>query len=91
MSDSAPITCFADAVRVFGKTEEADPVIGLARQLYADSSDDDIEVDDVAVVSYGEHGAWVSGWVFVSNQALRRAGIVNPEDPEAPIEGDDDE
>jgi hypothetical protein len=39
--------------------------INRARDLYAVSSDDDIEIDDNAKVSHGTNGTWVQAWVFV--------------------------
>ena len=39
--------------------------IDRARDLYAMSSDDDIEIDDNAKVSHGDDGVWVQAWVFV--------------------------
>ncbi len=39
--------------------------IDRARDLYAVSSDDDIEIDDDAKVSHVPGGVWVQAWVFV--------------------------
>jgi len=40
-------------------------LVNEARQLYADRSNDNIEVDDNAKVSKGDDGAWVQAWVWV--------------------------
>lgn len=48
-----------------------------AWRLAADStyvSDGEIEVDDDAVVSVGEEGAYVAAWVWVSGAACRHCG-----------------
>ncbi len=39
--------------------------IQRARQLYAERSDDDVEIDDNATISESENGVWVSAWVWV--------------------------
>lgn len=39
--------------------------ITAARSNYAEPSGDDIEIDDVPLVSTAEGGAWVSAWVWV--------------------------
>ena len=40
-----------------------------ARKLYADHSDDDIEIDDNAAVHRNdEGGAWVRAWVYVRDE-----------------------
>lgn len=44
--------------------------IARARRLYAQGSDDDIEIDDDALVSEGDGGAWVQAWVWVPNQEV---------------------
>ena len=48
-------------------TREA--LVSTARTIYADGSDDNIEVDDGAVISVGEDGAWVSAWVWVPEES----------------------
>ena len=48
------------------KTTEA-AYIEAARRIYADESDDDIEIDSDAVVSEVEGGAFVQAWVWVPN------------------------
>ena len=40
------------------------PVIDAAREEYAS---DDVEIDDDAVCSMAESGAWVSAWVWVAD------------------------
>lgn len=39
--------------------------IDEAREMYAQGSDDNIEIDDDALVSEGDGGAWVQAWVWV--------------------------
>ena len=47
------------------KSETARPgEIGKARALY---QEDDIEIDDDALVSRAEDGFWVQAWVWVGN------------------------
>ena len=42
-----------------------------ARKLYANGSDDDIEIDDRAPVSRNEEdGAWVRAWVYVRDEEV---------------------
>ena len=43
--------------------------IDEARKMYAEGSDDDIEIDDDALVSEGEGGTWVQAWVWVAAEA----------------------
>ena len=42
-------------------------IIWAAREIYADPSDDDVEVDDNAQVNINETGAWVAAWVWVTD------------------------
>lgn len=42
-------------------------IVALARTLYADGSDDDIEIDDNPATSESDHGTWVAAWVHVPN------------------------
>lgn len=45
--------------------------LSAARELYADKSDDDIEVDDDASLSPNEElGCWVQGWLYVRREDL---------------------
>ena len=39
--------------------------IAEARQLYADGSNNDVEVDDNAACSRAKHGVWVQAWVWL--------------------------
>jgi hypothetical protein len=39
--------------------------IATARRLYADGSDDSLEIDDKPFVAPADKGAWVSAWVWV--------------------------
>lgn len=40
--------------------------IEAAREEYAQGSDDNIEIDDDALVSEGEGGYWVQAWVWIA-------------------------
>ena len=43
-----------------------DDLVDQARSMYADPSDNSIEIDDYAVgVSRADEGAWVNAWVWV--------------------------
>lgn len=42
-----------------------------AREIYADGSDDDIEVDDNAEVHDVVEGYWVQAWVYVPNELIK--------------------
>jgi hypothetical protein len=45
--------------------------IEQAREKYANPSNDDVEVDDDAVISHGnDDGVWVQAWVWVDNPEL---------------------
>lgn len=46
-----------------GPTREE--LIAVARQLFAEKSSDNIEVDDDARLSRAEKGSWVQAWVYV--------------------------
>lgn len=50
----------------------------------------EIEVDENAIVSVGNDGAFVSAWVFVSNDDLKDADTIDGDDAD-PDEEDDDE
>lgn len=47
----------------FATTKE----IHRARREYANSSDDNIEIDEEAATSRGEDGVWVAAWVWLPN------------------------
>lgn len=47
------------------RTEATQAEIARARRLYADRSNDDIEVDDDAACSVGEDGVWIAAWVWL--------------------------
>ena len=53
----------AESTRAQATPDEID----AARKAYAHGSDDNIEVDDNALVSRGEDGVWVQAWVWVRN------------------------
>lgn len=51
--------------------EQAEAIRSYAREVYADPSDNDVEVDDGAPVSTAGHsGYWVQAWVFVYAESL---------------------
>jgi len=56
-------------------------LVELARSVFADGSDNDIEVDDDAALSHGNDGIWVQAWVLLKNDVLRENGLSNPEAP----------
>lgn len=47
--------------------EKAGSVIGLAQAMYADDSENNIEIDADAAVSPNDDGTWVQAWVWVEN------------------------
>lgn len=52
-----------------GSQDDATPAeIARARELYAEGSDDDIEVDDNAKASRADDGLWVQAWVWLPNE-----------------------
>jgi hypothetical protein len=46
----------------------ADKFRRLAKDLYAAGSNDDIAVDQDALLSIVDNGVWVQGWLWVSNE-----------------------
>ena len=46
-----------------------------AREMYADGSDNDIEIDDDAGFSESDHGTWVQAWVHVRHEELEEQQI----------------
>ena len=51
-----------------GFQRATDEQIRRARELYANNSDNDVEIDDNAELSDGcDGGVWVSAWVWVPN------------------------
>jgi hypothetical protein len=44
--------------------------IQKARDMYADPSDDDIEIDDEPKVSESDVGCWVQAWVHVRKDEI---------------------
>lgn len=71
---------FSDCVRAFA-TEEDDPYVSAARTLYADGSDDDLEIDDHTVClgshSPGGRGKFVMAWVYVRDEDLACDEVVS--------------
>jgi hypothetical protein len=67
-----------DAINGFASDDD-DPFVKAAREHYASGSDGDIEIDRCAVVSQSDEGAYVMGWLWVSNE---RAGIDEDDGPE---------
>jgi hypothetical protein len=51
-------------------------IIELARDRHCLSSSEEIQVEEGGIVSIGNDGAWVQGWLFVPNDALRDAGLM---------------
>lgn len=47
-----------------------DQIRKTARQLYASSSNDDIEIDDDATVNKGNEASWVQAWVWVHHSDI---------------------
>lgn len=55
----------ADLRAAIDRTEPADAAeIEAARDAY---QDDDLEIDDDALVSHADEGYWVSAWVWIDN------------------------
>ena len=51
------------------KPANRERLLTLAREMYADPSNDDVEIDDDAQFSRaGSRGVWVQAWVYVSAQ-----------------------
>jgi hypothetical protein len=70
----------SDALAVLAERWQSDELAkfaAAARTIYADPSDDDIEIDDDPLFSDTDDGVWVSGWLWVSNTA---AGIESEDD-----------
>ena len=44
--------------------------IDRARAIYADTSDDNIEIDDLPAILPVSDGVWVAAWVWVSNSEV---------------------
>lgn len=58
-------TLLADLRAAIERTEPADPAeIEAARDGY---QDDDLEIDDDALVSHADEGYWVSAWVWIAH------------------------
>jgi hypothetical protein len=60
---------FADAVAVFHAAQVAsEPKAQAFISAAQDEADDDFEVDDNAIVSFGDEdgGAYVMGWIWIS-------------------------
>lgn len=54
-------------------TEQATPEeIQRARELYAFGSDDNIEIDDNALVSRGDDGCFVQAWVWLKDENVNK-------------------
>jgi len=58
---------FGDCVQAFGVTERQDPAVALARRLFHEEGD--IEIEDTTVVSRDEgYGAYVLAWVHIPEE-----------------------
>lgn len=55
-----------DVLLVYGHDDIA--LRSAAEALYADGSDDNIEIDGTYLTSESENGVWVSAWVFVPTE-----------------------
>jgi hypothetical protein len=59
-----------ERINIGGSHEDATPEeIARARERYAVTSDDDIEIDDSAKASRADDGTWVQAWVWLEKQA----------------------
>ena len=56
---------YPDCLPVLAALED-DPYVEAARQLIA--GDDDLSIDDRTITSEGNEGAWVLGWIWVSDE-----------------------
>lgn len=56
---------YQDCLPVFAAAED-DPYVEAARQLIA--GDDDLSIDDRTITSESDEGAWVLGWIWVSDE-----------------------
>jgi hypothetical protein len=69
----------AGAINVSGVWSSGDEIdklyVAKAQDEYATGSDDDVEIDDDAMVDPTEDGAWVYGRVFVRNNAVIDSAI----------------
>ena len=68
------------------KDENHDKFVTAARELYAQNSNDDIEVDDDAAISHSEKHSFVHAWVCVRNA---EAGIVEGTGDESSVSEND--
>ena len=50
-----------------------DQAIARARELYADGSNDDIEIDEHPDVEGTQDGTWVQAWVYVPHPDKEQA------------------
>lgn len=57
---------YTDIVPFFAAPAD-DPAVASAREHYAN---DDLEIDDRAILSVGDTGTWVSAWVFIPRSEL---------------------
>jgi hypothetical protein len=90
-SAGTPMNYIVGAACQLGTPRHQDLVLA-AREIYAEGSDDDIEVDPDAIISEGGDGIWVQGWLFLPNEVLDDYEIHNPERANGPDgDGDDDD
>lgn len=70
------------------ETDRDEAIKELARERHCYGSDNEVEVDDEhVIVSEGEDGAWVAGWLFVPNRLLDERGLLEAEDDDSQDEG----
>lgn len=62
--------------------------IDAARTMYAQGTDYSIEIDDGALVSNADEGAWVQAWVWVPHPADEPDEDEGPEPPYAGYESE---
>ncbi|MDI2144931.1 hypothetical protein KBJ94_23055 [Pseudomonas sp. ITA] len=67
---------FADCENYFGVDSSTNPFANAARAIYAERSDNEIEICERTVISRCEYGAFVGARVFVRDEQAGLPGIV---------------
>lgn len=57
---------FGDCIEIFA-ADKNDPYVAKAREDIGKS--DDIQIDDMTIISKSEQGAWVMAWLFISDES----------------------
>lgn len=65
-----------DGVDVEDADDKRNAWIATARAMYAEKSNDDIEIDDDANLSRSDVGCWVQGWLHVREEDLEDCGVL---------------